>query len=224
MVAARTWTKAEFERYFVNHPLNRHLARRLVWSFESNGADTGFRIAEDLTYSDAQDEAVALPGDAVIRLDHPVLMGDKVDDWVQLLADYEILQPFDQLSRPVMTMTDDERETGHLARFGDVKVEALRILGATGQGWVRAKPEDAGVEPGITCSLANGLVVTLALRPGIWAGNARESEEQTIHCAMVSKGEPCWWFDERKPPRLDGIDPVTASEILAKITRLTGQN
>jgi hypothetical protein len=224
MVAARTWTKAEFERYFVNHPLNRHLARRLVWSSEVDGADTGFRIAEDLTYSDVRDEAVALPGDAVIRLSHPVLMGDKVDDWVQLLADYEILQPFDQLSRPVMALTDEELQTGRLARFENVEVEALRILGATGKGWVRARPEDAGVEPGITCTLANGLVVALALRPGIWAGNAKESGEQTVHSALISKDEPLWWFDEREPTRLGEIDPVTASEILAEITRLTGQN
>jgi hypothetical protein len=224
MVAARTWTKAEFERYFVGHPLNRHLARRLVWSFEADGADTGFRVAEDLTYSDAQDEAVALPEDAVIRLSHPVLMGDKVNDWIQLLGDYEILQPFDQLSRPVMALTKEEHETGRLARFEGVEVEALRILGATSQGWERAKPEDAGIEPGISCALANGLVVTLALRPGIWAGNAKESEEQTIYSALISKDEPLWSFDERKSPRPGDIDPVTASEILAKIARLTGQN
>jgi hypothetical protein len=223
MIAARTWTKAEFERYFVGHPLNRHLARRLVWSFAAGGANTGFRIAEDLTYSNAHDDAVELPEDAVIRLDHPVLMGDKAADWIRLFADYEILQPFDQLARPVIALTAEERETGRFARFEGAEVEALRILGSTSQGWARAKPEDAGVEPGITCTLANGLIVTVALRPGIWAGNAKESPQQTVDSVAVSEGEPLWRFDERASVRLSDLDPVTASEILAKLTRLTDQ-
>ncbi|MBO3732994.1 DUF4132 domain-containing protein [Glycomyces niveus] len=221
MVAARTWTKDEYERYFVGHPLNRHLARRLVWSFENGGANTGFRIAEDLTYSDMHDDPVELPDDAVIRLSHPVLMGDETADWIQLFADYEILQPFDQLARSVMALTPEERRTGRLTRFEGAEVEALRILGSSSQGWERAKPEDAGVEPGISCTLANGVVVAVALRPGIWAGNAKESPEQTVEYATVAEGEPRWWFDERKPSPLGDLDPVTASEILAKLTRLT---
>jgi hypothetical protein len=221
MVAARTWTKAEFERYFVGHPLNRHLARRLVWAFGEGGAHTGFRIAEDRTYADANDEAVELPEDAVIRLDHPVLMGDKAADWVRLFADYEILQPFDQLERPVLAFTAEELRTGRLARFEGAEVEALRILGATSQGWERAKPEDGGVEPGVSSRLANGLIVAAALRPGIWAGNAKESELQTVHSVVVSTGEPQWWFDERSTAGPGDLDPVTASEILAKLARLT---
>ncbi|RRR96794.1 DUF4132 domain-containing protein [Glycomyces terrestris] len=220
MVAARTWTKDEFERLLVGHPLNRHLARRLVWSFEDGGAHTGFRIAEDLTYSDAHDDAVEVPDGAVIRLDHPVLMGDQTADWIRLFADYEILQPFDQLGRPVMALTAEERATGRLARFEGAAIEALRVLGAASQGWERAKPEDAGVEPGISCTLANGLVVAVALRPGIWAGSAADSPEQTVECATIAEGGPRWWFDERKPAPLHDLDPVTASEVLAKLTHL----
>ncbi len=221
MIEARTWTKDEFERYFIDHALNRHLARRLVWSAEIDGAHTGFRIAEDLSYTDAEDGAFELPDDVPIRLDHPVLMGERVNDWIEVFGDYEILQPFDQLGRPDMALTADERETGKLTRFEGAKIEALRVLGATGQGWERAKPEDGGVEPGITHALANGLVVTVALEPGIWAGAATESPEQTVGSAVISKGKPCWWFDERKPSRLGDLDPVTASEILARLTRLT---
>jgi hypothetical protein len=221
MIEARTWTKDEFERYFIEHALNRHLARRLVWSAEIDGAHTGFRIAEDLSYTDSEDGAFALPDDVPIRLDHPVLMGERVNDWIELFRDYEILQPFDQFSRPAMALTAEERETGNLTRFEGTEVEILRLLGLISQGWDRAKPEDGGVEPGITHTLANGLVVTVGLEPGIWAGAAKESPEQTIRSVIISKGKPCWWFDERNPMRLGDIDPVTASEILARLTRLS---
>ncbi len=221
MIEARTWTKDEFERYFIDHALNRHLARRLVWSAEIDGAHTGFRIAEDLSYTDAEDGAFDLPDDVPIRLDHPVLMGERVNDWIEVFGDYEILQPFDQFSRPTMALTAEERETGNLTRFEGTEVEIRRLLGLISQGWDRAKPEDAGVEPGITHALPNGLVVTVALEPGIWTGAATESPEQTISSVIISKGEPCWWFDARKPTRLGDLDPVTASEILARLTRLT---
>jgi hypothetical protein len=123
------------------------------------------------------------------------------------------------LNRPVLQATDEERATGRLTGTDGLKIEALRILGATGQGWERAKPEDAGVEPGITYALANGHTVAVLLEPGMWAGAAKASPEQTVRSVVVSKGEPCWWFDERSPAV--EVDPVTASEILARIIRLS---
>ncbi|PRY56574.1 DUF4132 domain-containing protein [Glycomyces artemisiae] len=221
MVAARTWSVPEFEALIAGHPLNRRLARRLVWWTGTGSAATGFRIAEDGSYADADDARVALPADARVRLAHPVLLGERTGDWIALFADYELLQPFDQLARPALALTDEERATGGLARAEGAVIEAVRVLGATGQGWQRAKPEDAGVEPGLTWSPGGGLTVAVALEPGIWAGAATQSPDQTVRSAVVSRGEPCWWFDERRPPRPVDLDPVTASEILARLERLT---
>ncbi|MEU5875194.1 DUF4132 domain-containing protein [Glycomyces sp. NPDC047369] len=220
MVTARTWSVPEFEEHLAGHPLNRRLARRLVWWTGTGSAATGFRIAEDGSYADADDAAVVLPADAAVRLAHPVLLGERTADWIALFADYELLQPFDQLARPVLALAEEERG-GRLVRAEGTVVEALRVLGATGQGWQRARPEDAGVEPGVSWPLGNGLVVAVALEPGIWAGAATQSPDQTVRSAVVSRGEPCWWWDEQRPPRPVDLDPVTASEILARLERLT---
>ncbi|MEU6250788.1 DUF4132 domain-containing protein [Glycomyces sp. NPDC047010] len=221
MATARTWPKAEFEEHIAGHPLNRRLAGRLVWWTGTGGTARGFRIAEDGTYSDADDAAVVLPEDAAVRLAHPVLLGDLTPRWTELLADYEILQPFDQLGRPVLALTDEERATGRLSRAEGAVIEALRVLGAAGQGWRRARPEDGGVEPGVSWSPGGGLVVAVGLEPGIWAGAAAESPEQTVRSVVVSRGEPCWRYDGHRPPRPVDLDPVTASEILARLERLT---
>jgi hypothetical protein len=223
MVAAREWSAEEFRRYFAEHALNAHLARRLVWIAETDGALLGFRIAEDGTYSDVEDESVDLPDHANIRVAHPVHLGDATTAWAEVLADYEILQPFDQLNRPVMAFTDDELATGRIKRFEGATVDVGRVLGLTARGWNRAAPEDAGVAPGIAFPLPEGGCVTVALEPGIVVGYPREAPEQVIQSVRLALYERYHWTEREEPDEFPtGIDPLTTSEILASLTRLTG--
>ncbi|MDA1359933.1 DUF4132 domain-containing protein [Glycomyces luteolus] len=221
MADSRTWSVEEFERFFAAHPLVKHLARRLVWL----AGDTGFRIAEDGTYSDVNDESVALPDDAVIRLAHPVHLEPKeIDAWAEVLSDYEILQPFEQLSRPVMAFTDEELASGHLARFDGADVEIGRLLALTKRGWHRAAPEDAGVEPGIYYPIPGGGYVTIALDPGIWVGMIAENPIQRLDGIFLSDRLEYWRPNWRSAGGglSTEIDPVTASEILGALTSLNG--
>ncbi|NUQ88850.1 MAG: DUF4132 domain-containing protein, partial [Glycomyces artemisiae] len=226
MTATRSWSLEEFRRFFVDHALTRHLARRLVWTAETGGVFTGFRIAEDGSFSDAEDETIELPADAAIRVAHPVHLGDQVAAWAEILADYEILQPFDQLDRPVLAFTDEELETGRLTRFEGAKVEVGRLLGMTKRGWWRASPEDGGVEPGLAYKLPNGGFVTIELDHGIYVGAIGETPEQTLRGVHLTDTEQYWWSDEqyakRKHPT--NIDAVTAAEVLGSLARLTGRS
>ncbi|WP_205325695.1 DUF4132 domain-containing protein [Glycomyces sp. YM15] len=221
MAGDRTWSLEEFQTFFVEHPLVKHLARRLVWL----AGGTGFRIAEDGTFSDANDESVLLPDDAVIRLAHPVHLEPKeIDAWAEILSDYEILQPFEQLSRPVLAFTDEELATGHLARFDDADVEIGRLLALTKRGWRRAAPEDAGVEPGIYYPLPGGGYVTIALDPGIWVGMIAENPIQRLNGVYLSDRLEFWrpgWQGAGEGHPHD-IDPVTASEVLGALNSLNG--
>jgi len=223
MVAARDWSTEEFRRYFAEHALNAHLARRLVWIAEADGTPLAFRIAEDGTYSDVKDESVDLPEHASIRVAHPVHLGDAVTAWAEVLADYEILQPFDQVNRPVMAFTDDELATGRLLRFEGITVDVGRVLGLTARGWNRAEPGDAGVAPGIAFPLPEGGCVTVALKPGIIVGYPRDTPEQEIQSVRIARHERYHWTGREEPDEFPtGIDPLTASEILASLARLTG--
>lgn len=221
MARSRTWSTEEFKRFFAEHPLVKHLARRLVWQ----AGDTAFRIAEDGTFSDVADEAVALPDDAVIRVAHPVNLEPKeIDAWGEVLSDYEILQPFEQLSRPVMAFTPEELASGYLERFDGVEVEVGRVLALTKRGWHRGAPEDAGVEPGIYYPIPGGGYVTIALDPGIWVGMIAENPIQKLDGIFLSDrldySRPGWIGAGEGHPR--DIDPVTASEILGALAGLNG--
>src|SRR6185503_7071360 len=102
----RRWSAAEFRTLFAEHPLLWHVVRRLVWITEDG---LGFRLAEDRTCADVNDDVVELPEDAVVGIAHPLDLADALDRWAEVFADYEILQPFPQLGRPVHALSEDER-------------------------------------------------------------------------------------------------------------------
>ncbi|WP_335987428.1 DUF4132 domain-containing protein [Glycomyces sp. MUSA5-2] len=215
MVEGRTWDAEEFRRHLVGHALTGHLVRRLVWLAD----DAAFRIAEDGTFSDLDDDAFDLPAGASVRLAHPALLGDAADRWAEVLADYEILQPFDQLARPVAAFTDEELTTGRLARFEGAAVDTGRLLGLARRGWHRAHPGDGGLVPGFTYPLASRCFLVLHITPGIDLGYAAEHPTQTIASAHLADLET---FGGDPVPPTGPIDPVAAAEALGALARLTG--
>ncbi|XVQ09695.1 DUF4132 domain-containing protein [Spirillospora sp. CA-255316] len=99
MLERRTWEPEEFRTYLVRHPLLWHIVRRLVWLCDGEA----FRLAEDRTYADVNDDTLTPSPDSRIRIAHPADLGDRLRMWTDIFEDYEITQPFDQLAH------DDER-------------------------------------------------------------------------------------------------------------------
>ncbi|GAA2261886.1 hypothetical protein GCM10009853_013730 [Glycomyces scopariae] len=217
MIGGRTWGAAEFRRYCVEHALTGILARRLVWLADHKGQSTAFRIAEDGSFGDAADDAFDLPDDAAVRLAHPALLGGEAAAWAELFADYEILQPFDQLARPVMAFTEEELATGVLTRFEGATVETGRLLGLAKRGWHRAYPGDGGLVPGFTYFLASRCFLVLTVEPGIAIGYAAEYPQQTVVSVRCNDHEG---FGGDPVPITARLDPVPAAEALASLARL----
>jgi hypothetical protein len=220
MVAGRRWTPAEFGDFFAGHPLMWHIARRLVWVSEDTVGATAFRIAEDRTLADAGDDTFTLPEDARVGIAHPVRLGAAVQTWSELFADYEITQPFPQLGRPVHTLTDEERASGRLARFEGVTVSVGALLGLTRHGWDRGQPQDNGIEHWITRPVQGGCVV-IGLDPGVLVGYIDAQPKQRLDQVWIGPGPGYAWERQGGGRRFGELDAVTASEILADLTRLT---
>jgi hypothetical protein len=214
MVAGRSWASEEFRSAFVRHPLMRHIARRLVWSAEG----TAFRVAEDGTLADVHDDEHVLPQDARVTLPHPVLLGeDTVAAWASVFGDYEILQPFPQLGRPVHTLEDGERDAARLARFEGLTAHFGRFMGMTSRGWELGDKETGGFRRQINLITPDERHVMVAFEPGIRVLDPEEFAEQTIERVMLMTGR----YSGKAHP-FGALDPVTASETLAELTRLTG--
>ena len=73
MCLRRRWSLENFQLFLVEHPLVRHLTRRLIWGVYSaeNQLLACFRVAEDNSSSTADDDLFTLPeGDISIGTPH----------------------------------------------------------------------------------------------------------------------------------------------------------
>ncbi|SDT74951.1 DUF4132 domain-containing protein [Actinoplanes derwentensis] len=226
MVTNRRWSGAEFHRLFVEHPLLWHIVRRLVWvRFDEAGKPGGaFRVAEDRSLSTVDDDTTTLADDAVVGVAHPLHLGAEGAAWAGVFADYEILQPFPQLGRPVLTLTEQERTASTLPRFHGITVPATKLIGLERKGWRRETPQDAGVQSQIEFTVEPGREVVIAIKPGIAIGYLDMFPDQEVTEVFLHDGTGSRWWNENKRGHVNfgSLDPVTASEILRDLTDVTG--
>ncbi|MGW1956580.1 DUF4132 domain-containing protein [Streptomyces sp. NPDC001920] len=224
MVGGRSWTVQEFRELFVAHPLLWHLVRRLVWLSEVDGEVTAFRVAEDRTFADVDDDELTPPDAARIRVAHPLHLGEDLGAWSELFADYEILQPFPQLGRAVHTVTEEEAGSHRLTRFEGATVPVGKLLGLTKRGWERGVPQDAGVERWFSKRVDDGVYLVIDLDPGIPVGWVDGLGDQTFRAVWLDTRPDDYYERSRRfPHRFAGLDPVAASEILADLTEVTAK-
>lgn len=191
MCARRRWTLPQFRSFLVEHPLLRHLVQRLVWGVyvvDHGQTSAGqlhvcFRVAEDGSYTDANDHAFTPPdGDRIrIGLPHAVeLPAADASAFRALLADYELVQPFAQLDRQTYRLQDGEHGLQALERWRGSKVPTGRVLGLVDKGWRRGATGDGGYISWFTKPLADGAVIALQLEPGIMVAMVSEYPEQEL--------------------------------------------
>jgi hypothetical protein len=211
MAEGRRWPLPEFRAYLAGHPLLRRLVVRLVWLAEHGGTTTPFRVGEDATYSDVNDETLTFPDTTRVRVAHPLHLGDALDAWSSLFADYEIIQPFPQLGRITHTLTAAERTGRRLERFEGGAVPVHALLGLERHGWRRGAPMDAGFQRDLHRDLPCGRSVTIELEPGIAIGNVDDNGDQQLK--EIRLNDTAQTFAD--------LDPVTLSELLGDLVHLT---
>ncbi|WP_203932003.1 DUF4132 domain-containing protein [Virgisporangium ochraceum] len=187
---------------YARHPWMRHLAGRLVWGVaDLPGCD--FRVAEDGTLADVDDKLYELPADAPVVVRHPLdLAADALPVWSELFADYEILQPFPQLARPVYRAEDAGAVlsglAGHTVTYGQLR-------GLETRGWQRW--HDSGVQLAKPVSADTWAV--LDTDPGWHASDTAESvPPQRIEGVRFHGADAA------------DVDPRTRSELVYDLHRL----
>ncbi|OLT33929.1 hypothetical protein BJF79_34135 [Actinomadura sp. CNU-125] len=210
MVTGTRWTAPEFRRYFAEHPLTVHLARRLLWIAEDGTRATAFRVAEDRTLADVADGEFVLPEAARVGVVHPLHLDvGSLRAWLESFADYEILQPFEQLTRPVHVPTEEERDGAGLRRFEGLTVPIAALLALVRQGWEPGDAGDGGGVIDISFRFAPDRWVWIGLTPGFGIGHMAEGDDQTLRDVGIGA--------DTGALRLGDLDPVVASEILADL-------
>lgn len=148
MVRQFRWPAARWRELYVGHPLLLPFAQRLVWgAYQADGKLVAtFRALEDHTLTDAGDEAFTLLPDCMVGVVHPLELSlpDR-QGWLKHLADYDVVPPFAQLERSVVTVKPEQQKTTFGTEVAETELNAMTFKGrAERLGWTRGSVCDAG--------------------------------------------------------------------------------
>jgi hypothetical protein len=209
MITGRRWSVEAWTRSLRDHPLLVSFTRRLVWGvYGEHGLTSAFRTAEDRTLLGPQGE-VKLTDDARIGVVHPLHLDEAARaEWATHLGDYEIIQPFAQLGRPLFQPLEEEQKETKTARFATSRFKSgvLRDL-LVRAGWQR----DSDYLRKEYSRAFERVVAIATMDPGVYAGAATyDVFDQTI--ASIEFREKKGRGKSKEPMPLAEVPPVAFSE------------
>ncbi|QTD46622.1 WGR and DUF4132 domain-containing protein [Ottowia testudinis] len=219
MTGQRRWSSNDFKLFFLQHPVMRFLATRLVWAVYRDGIFTeAFRVAEDFTLADRHDAGYTLAADASVGIAHVLEMSaDEQADFGQILADYEILQPFRQLGRETYALTPHELAANAVTRFAGKTVSVGSLMGLINRGWERGDAQDGGWVGEFIKPAGDVLCLVAELEPGLVIGDLSYEPKQHVK-AVTLCSEVTWDHSQTQP--LSQLNPIAASEMLRDLDLL----
>ena len=230
MITGRRWPVTDYDRFFVRHPLMTHLARLVVWGgYDETGQPAGtFRLTEEADFADAEDEPCEIDGFAGVGIVHPLhLCDEERGTWGEVWSDYEIIPPFEQLGRPFFHLEPTEKGAKQIERFADAEIPATSLVGTLERlAWARGVPQDAGVFFEHTKPFYGaGVTAVVQYVPGVPVGYFEGWDDQSIERCFFVPGiyTPEMYPDHKRSVRLDQVDPVALSEVLADLNVLASK-
>ncbi len=252
MVLGRRWRRTDFEALYLQQPLLRQLASRLVWGVfdevsapdadaikTSNPRDRAerllqaLRLSGDGELSTAEDDAWAWPElasdssspgadevqgevdtgvDSGTRLGivHPMeLSAAEREAFAQLLADYELMQPFEQLARQTQALPREEREA-RISALASQSYSPGRLLALKTRGWTLANY--GGYQFDGAERTFGGMQVALRVSPGVDTYEVRNAPPQKLEeLSLRVNGKAVSWAT---------LDALSFSEVLREMAYL----
>ncbi len=147
LMCERKWTSENWKKLFVKNPVMHSFAIGLIWGvYENSELKSTFRYMDDGSFTTSDEDEFDLPENAVISLVHPIeLTDEEIDKWSEQLSDYEIVQPFKQLSREVYLPNDSELKSTEINRFKGKSIVNLTFMSRMlKNGWYKGTAQDAG--------------------------------------------------------------------------------
>ncbi len=206
-----------------------NLARLLLWGGYNAAGDlmVTFRLTEDQTYADVEDDEITLAGVVEVGLLHPLELSDEARlAWAELFSDYELVSPFPQLGREIYRLREEEIRATEITRFTDTGVPAIALVRILeGRGWQRGQVDKDTL-------MFYGHVKSFP-RVGVTAKIEYDGIEVNLYQAISPKILGCFFvpglYDsaEQVQPEaalpLGQVDPVVVSEVLRDLTTVSGR-
>ncbi len=219
MCAQRRWSADEFMPFFANHPVLRVFSRPLVWGlFDAADRLSGtFRVSAEGELRDLHDDPVTLPDAARIGLAHPLELAaldpSLAAAWSAVLADYEIMQPFEQLTRQTFVRDEALRTRRELPHWAGRQVSNAGLMGLESRGWLREVGE-GGMVNSFNKALPGGRRLCVQLDEGWFVQDTPDGKTLQTVRAVALDGT------DTTGGTLGDISPIAFSEIERDLQRV----
>lgn len=237
MVRQFRWPVARWQELYLRHPLLLPFAQRLVWgTYDEDGKLTAtFRALEDQSLTDAADEPFTLPTQCQVGIVHPLeLDAEACQAWLKHLADYDIVPPFAQLERPVVTVKSDQQQLKFGLELEDTELNGLTFKGrAERLGWARGSVCDAGSisfylksfpAAGVDVFVATeGMFVGIDMYTDITLGKIFFARHGSVKIGGYEYDEPNDERDHRLVP-FGEVPAIAFSEAMGDLARIAGMD
>jgi len=173
-----------------------------------------FRVTEDQTLADHNDEETALPPDCYVGVVHPVLLdGALKSAWEQVLSDYAIIPPFAQLGRKAYRPDPADLEDVGITRFRGPKIPGMVMYGMLERShWLRDPAPDGGRFTEHAKYFPSADLTAFIRYTGMSEGYYKEKQELEAVYFVPGPGRVRW--EKKKRLRIKDVDPVVLSEVL----------
>lgn len=208
-MVGRSGFRTEELKALLEHPVIAPLLKALLWIGEGEeaGCCIGFLSLEEgaLLLTDEQGAVHAAEGFGTLRIAHPydLMKAGTWSDWLRLLMEQRIVQPFKQVAREYYPLTDEEREERTLSRrYAGFQVQPKQFFGALkSRGWT------ADYEEGLQKVVHGQSVIIRLYAAADWFSPA-DIEPPTL--------EQVEFFDRRSGETLplEDLDPILFSETM----------
>ena len=131
MCTQRSWRFADLRQFLFAHPIISRYCRRLVWAQVENEKTTlTFRLMEDRSLTDLEDQTVTPSDGAVIKLAHFCNVDAKIAAaWVQHFDDYKVDPLFEQFGKTMYTPTEMNRENDQIDGYQGYLMDNFKLRG-----------------------------------------------------------------------------------------------
>jgi len=227
MVTGRRWATTDFDTLLVHHPLMTNIVRLIVWgAFDKGGKliET-FRVTEDLSLADSSDDTYELTEDAAtVGVVHPLQLTEaQRGAWGEVLSDYEIVPPFEQIGRLTFGIEPSEADTMDLApRYKGVKIPPQSLVFTLEKlGWTRGAPMDGGVFTEHLKVFHAANITVYVCYEGVPVGYMEGWDDQPIENVFFLKGTAgnsgYYSYHGKDGIKLEDVDRIVMSEVLKDV-------
>ncbi len=209
MIHGRRWRPDSWQRTFVSHPIMRFLATRVIWAaFDVHGkVRFTFRVTDELTLASIHDTDVTVADDLQVGLVHPLeIPPESRLEWQERLADYEIIPPFEQMSRRVFPRPEDATVV-----FQNHAIESGWLRGHfSSRGW-EVQLRDGMITDYSKSFPSAGIRATVKIYPGILFSGGPKRNQLIRHLRFETAD-------------IHSADVVTVSEVLLDVHSIVDRN